>query len=193
MSNTTILLEAGDARANTAKALEKTIKAQIRALTTMFKRTDEAVHQTAVNCIQHAEMCGDARSLQALVNVLPKSWRRKALLFWVSQVSPIFVSEDGTRCGILKPDDTRYNPYDIETAVNIPFTSLKDVDEELHIDLVAALKAKDKAEAKLKALLDSATLGKQIERLLKQIDEATDEKVRATAPQLRLVLNTLAA
>ena len=56
---------------------------KIAAVARKGKKLDTLIHRTAVSCVFHAREHGDSRQLSDLINAMPKSGRRAALIDWV--------------------------------------------------------------------------------------------------------------
>ena len=78
---------------------------KIADVATKGKTLDTLIHRTAVSCVYHAREHGDSTQLRELVDAMPKSGRRKALIDWVEAHVPVDKSEDEK--GMSKTRDTK--------------------------------------------------------------------------------------
>lgn len=53
------------------------------------KSLDTLIHKTGVSCMYHAQQHGDVTLLEKLVEAMPKSSRRKALITWAEDNMPL--------------------------------------------------------------------------------------------------------
>ena len=112
----------------------KQVQGMIRTIGTTSAKLDKLVHETAVQCLLHAEAHGDIRLMGSLLEQLAKGYRRKGLTVWMEMYSPIRVNGDG-KIGLLKPENKRYVRFDVAQAEATPFWTIKEADEKVAKDL----------------------------------------------------------
>lgn len=105
----------------------KQIGARIASIAKRGKRLDLDIHFCAVQCMLHAIKCGDMTLATRLVDAMPKSGRRKALVAWFRGFGPFNYTEDN---GFKLDKRAEARKYDVETANENPFY---DFTEELEI------------------------------------------------------------
>lgn len=99
------------------------------------------VHDTAIQCLLHAETHGDARPMNALRKAMPPAMRIKGFEEWVKMFSPIRWNAEGS-VSLAKPDAKGYMPFNIEAANDTPFweaTEEKVKVTDLSIETVLAM------------------------------------------------------
>jgi hypothetical protein len=106
---------------NTGAGMDDGIK-WIRSTGAKF---DATVHAVAVAIMRHAKENGDCSRALKLVQAMPKSARRAALINWFGHFSPINVTmakeAKDCRVGLRKPDAKNYMPYDLDGASANPY------------------------------------------------------------------------
>lgn len=148
---------------NTGKGLDAGI-AWVRATGTKF---DEYVHLIACGIIAHAKETGDCSRMLKLVEAMPKSGRRSALIRWTTAFSPIAVTfhpdVKKRRVGLRKPGMKNFNDYNLDGARANPYYEW------------------DKSEENaLAALLGLGDLNENVIRLADRFEKnVTDGKVKA--------------
>lgn len=94
---------------------------------THTQKGDTLVHDAAIQCLAHAEKCGDTTLMDRLVKGLGKSVRVQALRLWVHDFSPIRWNGDdevGQAKATIGKDNTpnpNYRPYNVAAANETPF------------------------------------------------------------------------
>lgn len=78
------------------------------------KKLDADIHRCAVSCLHHADQHGDVTLLQKLIEAMPKSARRNAVIGWACAFGKFAPSEDGKSVVYAKEEET-----DIEQAIAI--------------------------------------------------------------------------
>lgn len=63
----------------------KKLNTAIKSIATRGKKLDADIHLCAVSCLYHAQEHGDVTLLTRLVDAMPKSGRRKALIHWACE------------------------------------------------------------------------------------------------------------
>lgn len=135
---------------------EKIINKMIDTAITHTAKGDGLIHEAASQALGHAQASGDARPLDRLMKGLGKSVRVEGLRVWVETYSPVRWNGDG-KVGLLKETMKGYVAFDVQTAFDNPFWTLKAADEKVSkpLDLFAlvatikGMRAKvEKAQAK---------------------------------------------
>lgn len=98
------------------------IKKAIDAIARTGKKLDADIHTAAVSCLNHAEQHGDVTLCTRLVNAMPKSSRRKALVVWFVKFGPLAFNEKEKAFKVAKGKEVKQ--YDIEAAAETPFFDL---------------------------------------------------------------------
>lgn len=119
------------------------------------KVLDENIHTAAVSCLDHFALHGNTSLATRLVNNMPKSGRRKALVYWFTQFGPLSFDEKAGAFHKAKGKSAD-RPVRLDDAIKTPFweyTAEKnpapfDVMKELSRFKSKFSKAKDKGEAK---------------------------------------------
>ena len=62
---------------------------RFRQLTSDYGKINQYVHETAMLIIGHAKEHGDCSTAQGLINAMPQSARKLALLTWFTNYTPI--------------------------------------------------------------------------------------------------------
>jgi hypothetical protein len=88
------------------------------------------VHTTAVAILVHAQETGDCTRALALVEAMPKSVKRAALIEWFAEYSPIGMNVKERKVRFHKPDAKAYNPFDVEKAEANPWHERDSVKKE---------------------------------------------------------------
>lgn len=96
----------------------KQISSRIASIAKRGKRLDLDIHFCSVQCLLHAMDSGDMTLATRLVDAMPKSGRRKALVAWFRAFGPFNYTEDN---GFSKDKGSDARKYDVETANDNPF------------------------------------------------------------------------
>lgn len=123
----------------------------IASVATKGKSLDQLIHRTAVSCVYHSQQHGDTTKLSALVNAMPKSGRRKALIAWVEAHVPVDAEEtkdtkDGYSIKLKKgrkPED-----FLVSEAAAVPFWDFTQERAPIPMTLERAIAMFEKAIAK---------------------------------------------
>jgi hypothetical protein len=103
----------------------KQIETQIKTVKTNGTKIDALIHETAVQCLAHAEAHGDVRLATRLIEAMPKSGRAEALKFWFSEFGPlVWVSQKETGKQFKMDQSDTKIPFNIEGAIETPFWDL---------------------------------------------------------------------
>lgn len=106
---------------NTGKGMDEGIK----WVRTTGQKFDQYVHLIAVAIVSHAKDSGDCSRALRLVEAMPRSARRAALIRWFTAFSPISVTFHNDvkkrRVGLRKPDMKNFNEFNIEGATANPY------------------------------------------------------------------------
>ena len=103
-----------------AQAINKAIK----SIATRGKKLDQDIHCTAVSVLDHVRQHGDTTVCVSLIDAMPRSGRRKALIHWVNSFAPIDVRQDkaGKVTAKLKPvRESDGSDFKIADAIDMPF------------------------------------------------------------------------
>jgi len=96
----------------------KQIGNRIASIAKRGKKLDLDIHFCAVQCLLHAEDNGDMTLATRLVDAMPKSGRRKALVAWFRGFGPFNYSEDN---GFSKDKTADAHKFNVEEANENPF------------------------------------------------------------------------
>jgi hypothetical protein len=99
----------------------KKIDAAIRQVKTNGAKWNTLVHTTAVAILNHAQANGDCTRALALVEAMPKSVKRAALIEWFAEYSPIGMNVKERKVRFHKADAKAYRPFDVEKAEANPW------------------------------------------------------------------------
>lgn len=108
----------------------KTIDANIVTIRKSGDAFNQLVHETGLLILAHAKEHGDCTRALTVVKAMPASIRRTILVKWISKYSPIRVVEKNDKVGMLKENDKRFTPFDIEGATAEPWFILADKEPE---------------------------------------------------------------
>lgn len=110
-----------------AKSFNAMMQARFKKITTDYGKINQYVHETAMLILNHAKEHGDCSTAQGLVNAMPRSARKLALVSWFSKFSPIVVKDDDNWVAKMHKEDTKlFVPFDIEGAAETPWFDLAD-------------------------------------------------------------------
>lgn len=100
---------------------------RFRKITSDYGKINQYVHETAMLIIGHAKEHGDCSTAQGLINAMPQSARKLALLTWFTSYTPIVVKDDAKwESKMHKPESKMYKPFDLEGAEANPWFTLAD-------------------------------------------------------------------
>lgn len=100
---------------------------RFRKITCDYGKIDQYIHETAMMIIGHAKDHGDCSTAQGLINSMPQSARKLALINWFKKFTPIVVKDDANwESKMHKPESKMYKPFDIEGAEATPWFTLAD-------------------------------------------------------------------
>ena len=163
---------------NKATASLRDIDRNINQIKTLSRRLDPLIHETAMAIMAHAEAHNDCSRAALLVDAMPKSSRRNALMQWFLDFSPIIVQsvrdkktgESVVKAKLAKEGESKhFKAFDIEGARAMPF-----YDYKREADFV---------------VLDGEALDKQVVSLIKRLREGvTKGKVADGAKPKALAL-----
>ena len=110
-----------------AKSFNAQMKHRFQRITTSYQRINSYVHDTAVMIIKHAKEHGDCSTAQGLVNCMPQSARKLALVNWFKKYTPIVVKDDDKWASKMhKPGTKLYVEWNIEEAEANPWYTIAD-------------------------------------------------------------------
>lgn len=97
-----------------------------RLITTIGKsgqKMDALIHQAACSSLVHASKHGDVTLMSRLVNSMPRSARREALIYWTSQHSPLVWTKgaEGNPSAFRLNKGKKAREFNISGACNTPF------------------------------------------------------------------------
>ena len=140
------------------------LNALIDSIASRGKRLDNDIHKAGVNCIYHIDQHGDITLAEKLIESMPKSSRKKALVLWFIDNSKLSYNEDEKKYVYDKTKKTF-----LERAIEKPFwdhsqevkpVSPIDLDKRLENLIKQAEKALEDEQAKSKSNVDLDKLQK---------------------------------
>lgn len=100
---------------------------RFRKITSDYGKINAYVHETAMLIMRHAAEHDDCSTAQGLINAMPQSARKLALINWFTQFSPIVVKDDDKwQSKMHKRGSKMYRPFDIDGAEANPWFTLAD-------------------------------------------------------------------
>lgn len=108
----------------------KQIDRNIKLVKTNGAKWNLLVHTTAVAILEHALAHGDCTRALALVEAMPASTKRGALIDWFADYSPIGMNVKERKCAFHKKESKRYKEFDIPTATANPWFERDSVKKE---------------------------------------------------------------
>lgn len=88
------------------------------------------VHDTIIGILVHAQATGDCTRALALVNAMPKSTKRGAVINTFADYSPIGMNVKEQKVRFHKPEAKAYKPFDIKAAKANPWYERDEVKTE---------------------------------------------------------------
>lgn len=152
---------------------------RFRKITSDYAKINLYVHETAMMILRHAHEHKDCSTAQGLVNAMPQSARKLALINWFHKYSPIVVKDDDKWQSRMHKDGSKlYVPFDLEGAEANPWFTIADQmgAEKPPVGLDGMIVW---LEAQAKAWEKKADEGK--------VDEAEILTAKALAAQLRAI------
>lgn len=127
----------------------------ITTIGTNGKVMDENIHTAACSCLDHFANHGNTSLASRLVGAMPKSGRRKALVYWFTQFGPLSFDEKAGTFSKAKGKKGN-DPVRVDDAVKTPFWEYTVEKNPAPFDIMKELarfkakynKAKDSGEAK---------------------------------------------
>jgi hypothetical protein len=162
-----------------AKSFNATMADRFRKITSDYTKINLYVHETAMLILRHAHEHKDCSTAQGLINAMPQSARKLALVSWFTKFSPIVVKDNDKWVSKMHKEGTKlYVPFDIEEAEANPWYTLAEAmgaekAPATTDDILAWLEAQAKQWEK------KAENGK--------VDESAISSARALAAQLRSI------
>lgn len=92
------------------------IDAGIKKLPKMAAEVDQFVQELAVAILVHAKDHGDTTRALALVNALPRSYRREMLVNWFAYFGPVGIDVRGGKTKMIQKTSNRYREFNIDAA-----------------------------------------------------------------------------
>ena len=111
---------------NTLKKIDAGI-AQVKASGAAF---NALVHTVACAILVHAQKTGDCTRALALVEAMPKSTKRAAVIGWFADYSPIGMNVKERKVRFHKPEAKLYRPFDVAKAKANPWFERDEVKKE---------------------------------------------------------------
>lgn len=100
---------------------------RFRKITSDYGKINQYVHETAMLILTHAAEHKDCSTAQGLVNAMPQSARKLALINWFKAYSPIVVKDDDKWDSKMHKEGTKlFVPFDLEAAAAHPWFTLAD-------------------------------------------------------------------
>lgn len=100
---------------------------RFRKITSDYGKINQYVHETGVMILKHAAEHNDCSTAQGLINAMPQSARKLALINWFTKFSPIVVKDDDNWTSKMHKEGTKlYVPFDIEGAEANPWFTIAD-------------------------------------------------------------------
>lgn len=136
-----------------AKSFSAQMGIRFRKITSDYGKINAYVHDTGMLILAHANEHRDCSTAQGLINAMPQSARKLALINWFATYSPIVVKDDDKwTAKMRKETDKKFVPFDLEAAAANPwFTLAEGMGAEKVYDFAALVKLVER-------------LGKQIEK-----------------------------
>ena len=110
----------------------KLIGASIRSIATTGKKLDARIHAAACALLSRSDAHRDCSLVSSLINAMPKSARRKALIAWFHAFSNVLiqVNKDGTVKAIMRGPKAAGYIADVDhaAAFNRPFWTAEEAD-----------------------------------------------------------------
>ena len=140
------------------------LNALIDSIASRGKRLDNDIHRAGINCIYHIDQHGDITLAEKLIESMPKSSRKKALVLWFMDNSKLSYNEEEKKYVYDKSKKTS-----LERAIEKPFwdhsqevkpISPVDLDKRLESLIKQAEKALEDEQAKAKSNVDLDKLQK---------------------------------
>jgi hypothetical protein len=113
----------------------------IKRINKVGKELDTLIHETAVSSLYHAENDGngDFSLCGALVEAMPRSARKKALIYWFTQFGPLVYNEKEKK--FTKDKKPTAKPYNVAGAEANPFYDYTPEKNVAPVTLEAVIKA----------------------------------------------------
>lgn len=108
------------------------INKNIKRISSVSTKLNTLIHVTAVMCVQHASEHGDANPAMRLVEAMPKTIRRTALIKWFGMYSPIAIDSNkgAFSCHLRKPESKAFNNFNLDGANANPWYEMRELDKE---------------------------------------------------------------
>lgn len=91
----------------------------ISKIKSVGEQLDADIHNAAVSCLYHAEQHGDVTLATRLVAAMPRSSRRKALIYWFETFGPLVFDTEKEAFHVSRAKEKA--PYQVEQASETPF------------------------------------------------------------------------
>lgn len=116
---------------------------RFKKITSDYGKINVYVHETALMILKHAKEHKDCSTAQGLINAMPQSARKLALINWFHTYSPIVVKDDAKWNSKMHKEGTKlFVPFDVEGAEANPWYSMAEVmgAEKPPVDFAGMLK-----------------------------------------------------
>lgn len=128
----------------TEKESAKAINRMIGAIPAAYTKVNVMVQNTIVAIIGHCAQYGDCSAAARLVDAMPKSARRSAVIDHFGDYSPIRVVKDAKtgnmRANLRKPEDKLYRDYNLDGVRANNWFERASLDKEEEIVTVGVIK-----------------------------------------------------
>lgn len=90
---------------------------RFKKITSDYGKINAYVHETAMEILEHVKEHRNCATAQMLINAMPQSARKLALITWFSTYSPILVKDKSDWTPKILPEtDSRFVDFDLEGA-----------------------------------------------------------------------------
>lgn len=98
---------------------------RFRKITSDYGKINKYIHETGILILKHAFEHKDCSTAQGLVNAMPQSARKLALINWFAKFSPIVVKDDDKWTSRMHKEGSKlFVPFDIEGAEANPWFTI---------------------------------------------------------------------
>lgn len=108
-----------------AKSFNAQMADRFRKITADYNTINLYIHETGMMILRHSMEHGDCSTAQGLINAMPQSARKAALIKWFSVYSPIVVKDSDKWVAKMHKEGSKlYVPFNIEEAEANPWFSV---------------------------------------------------------------------
>ena len=153
----------------------KKLGTAIKSIATRGAKLDGDIHQAAVSCLHHAFNHGDVTLMTKLVDAMPKSGRRKALIHWVQEHSLLGYVEGEQQ---FRMTTSKTKQWKLKACEEVPFweftteTKPSDITIEALVKMVITKVQKAKDEDRFAEGFTVKGLSTSLVKGLKELDTA---------------------